>query len=127
MDQQQLKPWGCMTWLSQGLVLLFAGCAWCVSGLFLFSLPTLKAHILTKAIIVVLAACAAAFPVAMFMWSRYWRRVAWDNAWGFIVGPMPEYEDARQAWRWGRRVLLIWVVTLACVFSAATIEALRHQ
>ena len=127
MNDQSLKPWGCLAWLGQGVVILFGVLAWGVSGLLLYSAPTLSVHLPTKVVVVVLALCTMAWPVAMFMWSRYWQRVAWDNAWAFIMGPAPEYDDARQAWRWGRRVLVIWVVTMVCVFSVALIEALWQQ
>jgi hypothetical protein len=94
----------------------------------IMTVPSMKATLVGKALMIVLAVAGIGSAVSTLMWSRYWRQVQWDTGlWAFISGPPPEYGEALLAWRWGRRFRICWIVLMVCVFGVPIVEEIAKR
>jgi hypothetical protein len=119
-----LKPWNLGSVFPALFVILFGT----IAVFMIISAPSLKVTFISKVLVVLLAVAGVAAAVSTFMWSRYWRHVQWDDSfWAFVSGPIPEYEEAQLAWRWGRRFRLSWAVLMVTTFSIPLVEILAKR
>jgi hypothetical protein len=108
-----LKPWS-LAWVGTAA---FLALAVFMGGIALFMLTQLSRMSLPvggKISLAALCLSQLGFLASTFMWRWYWRDVQWDTQFlDFIRGPEPEYEDARDAWHWGRRARAFWLAGVA--------------
>ena len=118
-EPRSLRPF------ADAAIIVFIICIAIIVGFVLLSLPMLRATVATKAAIVVLSCTSLYGAISVLMWSRHWRNVQWDvSFWSFVSGPLPEDEDARRAWYWGRRFRASWALGAACIGFIALAETL---
>jgi hypothetical protein len=114
-----------LAWLGTAIVsvllLFLAG----ISAFMITQAARMPVSLPSKLFIVSLGVGGIGFCVSTFMWGRYWRHVGWDTRFGaFTSGPEPEYEDAKMAWRWGRRARVFWIVVMISTFAVPLVETL---
>ena len=114
-----LKPWR-LAWLSTAWFLVLALFIGGVAVFLLFQTPRIPLPVMGKVSFAGLCTSILGFIVSAWNWGRHWRHVRWDvGFFEFISGPEPEYEDARNAWRWGRCARGFWLASLASLIVTA--------
>ncbi len=124
--QEDLKPWSLRPLAN--LVVGAYGVFFAIIAVFMvYGVMTSGLNVIGKLGVVGLTSSILGFFWTFVMWRRYWCNVGWDlSFWDFISGPKPhdDYEDAVQAWRWGRRNITCWlvgVIAMAVTVLAAVI------
>ncbi len=127
MKTQNLKPWS-LRWLGKTFLYAFFVFMAVILALMLGTLGQLKAGVAVKVCTVLLAIGMVGCGVSLQKWTRYWPDVAWDiSFFRFISEPPPpeDYKEARQAWVWGRRYMVSWLIVIIAVAFVAVFMSLE--
>lgn len=122
-QKNNLKPWS-LAWLGTAWFLVWALFVGVVAVFTLLQVPRMSLPLGGKLAVASLSGSILGFMVCTWKWTRHWRHVQWDvGFFDFIGGPEPEYADARQAWRWGRRARAFWFAGAASLIVVALVLA----
>jgi hypothetical protein len=125
-QKANLKPWS-LAWLGTAWWLILALFIAAVAVFLLLQIPRIPLPFMGKLSLAALCASVLGFIVSTWKWTRHWRHVRWDvGFFEFVSGPEPEYEDARNAWRWGRRARGFWFASVASLVAVALFVAWAH-
>lgn len=119
-----LRPWR----LSSVGTVMFAAFALFICGIAVVMLslvPRMHVAPIARLFVVTLCLSEIGYIVCFLMWRRYWRHVGWDIGFvSFIRGPEPDYEEAKGAWRWGRRMVVCWMILLISLLGVPVVQTL---
>lgn len=118
-----LKPW--TGFLATAFLAAFVLFTALIAVLMIVTAPSLKATVVTKGLVVVLAASGVGAAISTLMWSLRWRRIEPQVRLSqFVRGTIPTDPQALVAWRWRRRFRLCWVLTMLTMVGIVIAESL---